>query len=140
MASPNVFTVFREQVAKGLHDFDTHTYKIRLLNTVPSASNEVIADLPSEIAAGNGYTAGGATVTVTNVSTSGSIATVYANDVDFTASGGDIAAFRYPVLVNSTTNALVCWWDRGVSSTIPNGDTFRVQVSPTNGLIQFSLA
>ena len=65
MATYNKFDDFSEQLTLGVHDFDTDVFKIYLSNTTPSASADAVkGDLP-EITAGNGYTAGGATTTIT---------------------------------------------------------------------------
>jgi hypothetical protein len=59
MATFNKFNAFVEHLAEGVHNLQSHTLKVMLTNTAPVATNSVRADL-TEIAAGNGYTAGGA--------------------------------------------------------------------------------
>ena len=65
MAAFNKFQAFVEHVAEGVHNLGSDTLKVMLTNTAPLATNSVKADL-TEIAAGNGYTAGGGTLTVSS--------------------------------------------------------------------------
>ena len=65
MATFFKFQDFSEQLIRGIHDFDAHTFKVYLSNAAPSASADAVkADL-AEITAGNGYTAGGNATTIT---------------------------------------------------------------------------
>ena len=127
MATFNKFNDFAEQDAKGVHAFGTHTYKIALTNTAPSAANTVLADI-TQITAANGYTAGGTAIASMAVSESGGVATISGNSVTFTAAGGSIGPFRYGVMHNdsatSPADALVGWWDYGSSITLADTETF----------------
>ena len=141
MATFNKFNQFVEDLAHQVHDFDADTFKILLTNTAPSASNAVKGDL-TEISAGNGYTAGGTASAKTSSSeTSGTYKAVY-GDVVFTASGGSIGPFRYAVMYNDTPTSpadpLVGYWDYGSSITLADGETFTVDLSASNGVIQIS--
>lgn len=64
MASYQKFYQFVADLASGVHNFGTATVKVMLTNTAPVATNTVIANI-TEIAAGNGYTAGGNSCTLT---------------------------------------------------------------------------
>ncbi len=128
MATYVKFQDFAEQLVKGVHNFASHTFKVYLTNTAPNvATNAVKADL-AEITAGNGYTAGGNTVTVT-VSETGGTATinVTADPATWTASGGTIGPFRYAVIYNDTpttpADPLIAYWDYGSAVTLQIGDT-----------------
>ena len=61
-------------------------------------------------------------------------------DVTFTASGGSIAAFRYAVIYNDTpaspADPLIGWWDYGAEVTITDGNSFLVDTSAVNGILQ----
>lgn len=136
MAVYNKFNVFVEDQMEGVHDWDLHTFKVMLTNTAPVATNSVKADL-TEIAAGNGYTAGGTATTITT-SRSGGTFKATGSDVVFTASGGSIGPFRYVVLYNDTPTSpadpLVSWWDYGSNLTLTTGQTFTVDFDATNGI------
>lgn len=129
MSAYNKFNDFAEQFAKGVHAFGTHTFKVMLSNELPVASDAVKADV-TEIAAGNGYTAGGAATTLT-VSETGGIATVNGTQVEFQAAGGVMADFRYFVVYNDTAagKPLVCWFDRGSVVSLQDGDKITVRFS-----------
>lgn len=129
MAAYNKFQDFVEQLLLGKHDFSAagHVFKAYLTNNAPSASlDAVVADL-AEIAAGNGYTAGGTDIQNTLSETTGT-ATVAGTDVVWTASGGAIATFRYVPFYNDTqtvpADPLVGWWDYGSSISPAAGETF----------------
>lgn len=137
MATFNKFNSFVEAVAEKKHDLGADTLKVMLTLTAPVATNTVKADL-TEIAAGNGYTAGGNTATqTTSAQTSGTYKLVLADPTTWTASGGAIANFRYAVLYNdtATNDELIGWWDYGSTVTVNAGETFTVDFDPTNGVL-----
>lgn len=141
MATYNKFYNFSEQLVNGVHNFSSNTFKVYLSNTTPSASaDSVKADLP-EISAGNGYTAGGATTTITVSETTGTT-TVSGTQVVFSASGGSIGPFQYVVFYNDSTASddLISWWDYGSALTLNDGETFTVKFSNTNPGAIFTLA
>lgn len=125
MATFNKFNDFVLQQNKGTHDFSTHTFKLVFTNTAPVATNSLRADL-TEIAAGNGYTTGGLTVSGLAVSQTGGVCSVKADKAVLTASGGSIGPFRYVSLYNNTaTNKnLVCWWTYPSAITLLDGESF----------------
>jgi hypothetical protein len=129
MATFTKFDVFTENLAEGVHDLGADTLKIMLTNSAPLAANTVKANL-TEISAGNGYTAGGATVTITASSQSSGVYSLVGNDVVFTASGGSVGPFRYAVLYNDTPTSpadpLIAFWDYGSSVTLASGETLTV--------------
>src|SRR5690348_1901258 len=87
---------------KKIH-FGTDTFKMYLTDTAPDvAADAVLADLPTELANGNGYTTGGLTLTVSSaVHTSGTFKWVVA-DLTLTASGGTVGPFRYGAIYSNT--------------------------------------
>jgi hypothetical protein len=128
MAAYNKFQDFIEQVFLGKHVFGTHVYKLYLSNAVPSASADAVkADL-AEISAGNGYTAGGSDMQLTEAEAAGTL-TITGTSILWTASGGTIGPFQYAASYNDTQTSpvdpLVCWWDRGAALTLQDGESFR---------------
>lgn len=138
MATYNKFRQFTKDLVDGVHDFDAHTFKILLVNTAPVNTNAVKADL-TEIGTGNGYSAGGTASTI-STSTSTGTAKVTGTDVVFTASGGTIGPFRYPVFYNDTPSSpadpLISWWDYGSSITLADTETFTTDLDGTNGVFR----
>lgn len=105
--------------------------KVMLSNTAPNAATHKLRSEATELGAGNGYTAGGASLT--NVGTrSGGVVTVAGTDVVFTAAGGTIGPFRYAIVYNDTPGApldpLVGYWDYGSSITLQDTETFTVDL------------
>ena len=58
MAVHNKFNQTAKDLVDAKHNFSSHTFKVMLTNTAPTAANAIKADI-TEISAGNGYTAGG---------------------------------------------------------------------------------
>ncbi len=111
------------------------TWKVALSNTAPNVStNASLADA-TEIAAGNGYTAGGNTAAVSSsTQTGGTYKLILTSPTAWTASGGSIGPFRYAILYDSTTDNLVGYWDYGSSVTLAAGESFSVVLDGTNGV------
>ena len=132
MATYNKFQDFSEQLIRGVHDWDAHTFKIALTNVLPVATQVSLDTVTNHAApaATSGYTAGGSPTTIT-ISESTGTTTVQGTQVVFTASGGTIGPFRYAVLYNDTAtspaDALIAWWDYASSITLNDGETFTVK-------------
>jgi hypothetical protein len=138
MATFNKFNAFVEHLAEGVHNLQSHTLKVMLTNTAPVATNSVRADL-TEIAAGNGYTAGGTAASVTSSAQTSGTYKLVLGDVVITASGGSIGPFRYAVLYNDTPTSpadpLIGWWDYGSALTLANGESITWDADPTTGVL-----
>ena len=137
MATYNKFQAFVEALAEGKHNLGSDTLKVYLSNATPDAAADAIKTDLAEISAGNGYTAGGNTCSITSSSqTGGTYKLVLADPATWTATGA-IGPFRYAVLYNDTSanDDLIAWWDYGSSITLNNGDTFTVDFDPTTGVL-----
>lgn len=133
MATFNKFDSFVEAAMEKKHNLGSDTLKYMLSNVAPVAGNSIKTDI-TEIAAGNGYTAGGTAVAITSSSqTGGTYSLVPTADVVFTASGGSIASFRYVVFYNDTAanDELISWFDYGSSIAPADTETFTVDVGAT---------
>lgn len=140
MAAFNQFDVLAEDLAEKVHDLGADTLKLMLVNSpAPAAGNGVKADL-TEIAAGNGYTAGGNTITITASSQTSGTYSLVGNDVTFTASGGTMADFQYVVWYNDTPTSpadpLIGWWDNG--EVISLNDTESLDVDFGSSILTMS--
>lgn len=136
MATLIKFYSFVEAIHEKKHNLGSDTLKVLLTNTAPSLSNTVKADISGELSTANGYTAGGATITVTSSAQSSGLYTLIASDVTWTASGGSIGPFRYAVIYNdsATNDELVGYIDYGYSVTVASGQTFTIDFDQTSGL------
>jgi hypothetical protein len=125
VATVSIFNSFKEAVAEKTHNLGSDSLKFMLTNIAPSLANTVKADL-TEIAAGNGYAAGGSVVTVSSSAQTGGTYSLALADLTFTASGGSFADFRYIVLYNdtATSDELIGFLDYGASYTLTTGNTF----------------
>src|SRR5258705_10890795 len=101
MATFNKFNAFVADVANKVHNLGADTLKVMLTNTAPVATNAVKADI-TEIAAGNGYTAGGTQATLVSSSQTGGAYALQLNNRTYTATPGGNGPFRYCVVYNST--------------------------------------
>ena len=138
MATFNKFQSMVEQLAEKNFNLGSDTLKIVLSLTAPVNTNTVLSDI-TQIANGNGYTTGGATVTVSSSSQTAGVYKLVCADVTFTASGGSMAAFRYATLYSDTAaspaDGLIGYWDYGSSLTLASGETFTVDFSAANGVL-----
>jgi len=134
MATFNKFNAFVEQLAEGVHNFQTHQVVVALSNTAPVAANSVLADI-AQIT----YTNLSAR-TVTTVSSEQTAGTykLTLQDLVLTASGA-VGPFRYVVLYNDTPTSpadpLVGWYDYGSSISLANGETFTVDFDGAAGVL-----
>ena len=139
MAAYNKFNSFVSDLATKVHNLNSDTLKILLTNTQPLATMTVKASI-TEIAAGNGYVAGGnQAVFVSGNNTSGTYKLIL-SPVVFTASSGSFGPFEWAVLYNATAASgnLIAWWDYGTNITLTSGNSFTVSLDQTNGV--FTLA
>lgn len=136
MATLTKFYSFMEAIHEKKHNLGSDTLKVLLTNTAPSLSNTVKADISGELSTANGYTAGGATITVTSSAQSSGLYTLIASDVTWTASGGSIGPFRYAIIYNdtATNDELIGYIDYGYSVTVASGQTFTIDFDQTSGL------
>jgi hypothetical protein len=142
MATFAKFQDFSEQLIRGIHDWDAHTFKVALTNSAPVGTETGLSGI-TQITAANGYTAGGNTTTISIAESTGTT-TVSGTQVVFTASGGAMGTFRYYVLYNDTAtspaDALVCYWDHGSAVTLNDGESFTIKFNNASPGTIFTLA
>lgn len=118
------------------------TLKLMLSNVAPVATNQVKTDI-TDIAAGNGYAAGGTAIATVNGTRVTGTMTLAGSMVVFTAAGGSVGPLRYVVLYDDTPVApakpLIAWWDYGSSITLLDGETLTVKFNSTDPGTIFTL-
>lgn len=138
MASANKFQPFVENLAEGVHDLGADTLKVALTNSAPNATDATLSQI-TQIANGNGYTTGGTQSTQSSSAQSSGTYKLVIGDVTFTATGGTMATFRYPVLYNDTPSSpadpLILYWDYGSGVSLTVGNSFTVDFHATNGVL-----
>ena len=125
MAAFQKFNSFSEALAEKVHNLESDVIKVMMTNTAPIATNSVKANL-TEIAAGNGYVAGGQVVTIgTSSQTAGTYTAVIDGNNTFTAAGGSIGPARYFVVYNdtATNDELIGFYDYGSEFTLADGES-----------------
>jgi hypothetical protein len=142
------FVKINDFVANAVENMDLESDQliIALSNTAPgSESSNPTAD-------GNGILGNVTQVSYSNLSSrnlttsssgqSGGVYKLVLADLTLTASGGSVAAFRYIYIYNDTVTSpadpLVGYYDYGSSLTLNDGDTFTIDFSPSNGVVQLT--
>lgn len=132
------FQDFVEQLGKAVHNFGSHTFKIALTNSAPSATNTILSDI-TQISATGGYSAGGYTLSGVTWSETSGTAKLVITDLVITASGGSVGPFRYAVMYNDTAtspaDALIGYYDYGSALTLADGETLTIDFDGTNGVL-----
>lgn len=144
-ATLQLFDQFAEDLAKKVHNLAADQLKVMLTNTAPDQAGDAVAGDISEIAAGNGYSAGGTAITTTSCEQSGGTAPLVIADVTVvTASGGNVGPFRYAVIYNDTPTSpadpLIGYLDYGSSVTLGATESLTLDASAVNGILQIANA
>lgn len=132
MAQFIFFDEFKPNVTSGAINLATDTLAVALSNTAPNAATQdELADI-TQIAAGNGYSAGGTNLTNGAWAESGAGTGIWeysSDDLVFTASGGDIAEFQYVVLYSNTSTGdkLIGYIDYGSAVNVTSGNSFTAE-------------
>lgn len=139
MAAFVKFQDFVEQLGLAKHNLNTDAHLVMLTSLAPVATNTVKLDL-TEIAAGNGYTAGGIDTLNTWAEVAGT-GTLTGTKAVWTCVTAPMASFRYVTIYNDTQTVpakpLIGFWDYGAALILQVGETFSVKFnnSETTGTI-----
>ena len=139
MAAFNKINQFVEDLAKKVHNLGTSADQLVIALCAsayaPVATNTVLANL-TQIAYTN---CSSRNLTISASAQSSGTYKLSITDLVLTASGGDIAAFRYVVIYNDTPTSpadpLIGWYDYGASVTITNGNTFTIDFDGSAGVL-----
>ena len=134
MATYTKFQCFVEDLAHGVHNFDSDTLKVALTNTAPTAAGTTkLADLTGGITTGFD----GMTITTSSSGQSSGTYKLVLTDLTMTATGS-VGPFRYVVIYNdsATNKEVICFFDYGSEVTLAKDDTFKLDF----GTELFSLA
>lgn len=140
MAAGNKFQPFVDQLAEKVHNLASDSLKVVLTNTAPTNTWASYTDLTGagiEVANGNGYVTGGATISQSSSTQTSGTYKLVTGDCSWTASGAGIGPFRYAVLYNDTASndGLIAYWDYGSSITLNSGETFTFDCDGTTGIM-----
>ena len=142
MATFNKFDCFTENLAEGVHNFQSHQLVVALTNTLPVVTNTVLSNITeiSYTTFVNGTTTGrNLSLAATSPSTqTNGVYKLILQDLVLTANA-TTAAFRYAVIYNSQgsgiTNPLIGWYDYGSSITLNNLETLTLDFDQVNGVL-----
>lgn len=141
MVAYNKYDSYVLAFVNGVHDWDAHVFKVALTNSAPNVATHTGLSNITELATSGGYTAGGATTTITTSSSGTNPATAKVVGTDpavWTGSGAGFT-FRYAVLYNDTpttpvADPLVSYWDYGSSQLVALGETLTVDLDASAGI------
>ncbi len=126
--------VLVDNLSAGVHVIGTNVIKAMLTNVAPSQSTTAVKTDVTEIAAGNGYTAGGVNVNCTK-SRTGNVETISITPPNptWTANTGNMATFQWVVFYDDTAagKPVLGFYDRGVPTSLngATGETYQIQAS-----------
>lgn len=129
---------FKEQLARGKHDLQGHSFKAAASNTAPSTAFTVLADV-TQIATGAGYVAGGYDLDSETISETAGVALWTIADKLITAAGGTLATFQYIWIYNDTQSApakpLVGYYSYGAPVSLGDGESILLDFDGVNGVL-----
>lgn len=136
MAAGTKIDKFVLNLAQKVFNLGTDQLTVALTNTSPTASTDNQLSTITEISYTNCSTR--ALTTSSSTQTSGTYKLVIA-DLVLTASG-TVGPFRYVVIYSDTaaSDQLIAYYDYASSVTLNNGDTFTLDFSASNGLLQIA--
>ena len=124
------FNVSSLDVLLGKHNFASDVFKVYLTNVAPNAATHGVKADIAEIAAGNGYTAGGLVIPIDAVTQTNGVGDVSTDEstLQIVAAGGSIGPFRYAVAYNDThaSDPLLSFFDYGSSVTVQSAENFAI--------------
>ncbi len=130
MAAFNKFNTTVQYWLEAATNYSSDTFKALLTDTEPVATNSLYSSISgNEVSNGDGYTTGGATITMGMSNSSGTeTVTASASSPTWTGSSSGFGPFRYVVIYDesASTEALQCWFDYGSSISLNSGDTFTI--------------
>ena len=132
MAAYNKYTSGVDALVKAINA-GTDAWKVALTNAVTIADTTFTPGT-SDLATGNGYTAGGNSASINSSSTSGGVFKLVLNSPTTWTASGAVGPFRFAILWDSTTSTPIGYWDYGSSISLASGDTFTVTLDGTNGV------
>lgn len=131
----NKFQQFVADIANKVHNLGSDTLVIALTDTLPVATNTVLANI-SQISYTN--LSSRSLTASSSVETAGTY-NLLLNNLTLTASG-TVPQFRYLVIYNSTAASgnLIAWADYGSEINMSSGDQLPITFDATNGLLSIT--
>ena len=114
--SVTCFEEFTKYIGDGSHDLNSDSFKIALLTTAPTASDATpdYSDYSGNEVSGTGYTAAGASATLTWTEAAGTATLALGSNVTWSQNGAGPTNINYGLLYNTThagTNDAIAFID-----------------------------
>ena len=126
MATYTKFQQFVEDLAHGVHNFDSNTIKVALSSAAnaPSASDDAVLTDITTVSTAN---LDGVTLTKGSSGQTTGTYKYVPNDLTMTASGA-VGPFQYVIIYNdtATSDPLICFFNYGTAVTLAANDTFKL--------------
>lgn len=136
MASFNKFQPFVENLAEKVFNLGSDQLVVALTAAAnpPVNTNGTLSQL-TQISYTN---CSSRNVTTSSSSQTGGTYKLVCADLTLTASGGAVGPLRYVVLYDdtATNDELIGWWDYGSEITLADTETFLIDFSAANGVLQ----
>ncbi len=136
---------FVEHRAHGVHDFSSDQLVVALSNTAPGSESTNPTVLTANCILGNVTQISYTNCSSRNITTSGSAQSggtykLTLADLPLSASGGAVWPFRYVYIYNDTPTSpaapILGYSDYGSAITLSDGESFTLDFSDANGLLQ----
>jgi hypothetical protein len=133
MATFTKFQPFTLALGSKKHNLASDQLVVALTNTAPNASDDTLSDI-TQISYTNCSTRN---ITTTSYTQTGGTASLVLADLVLTASGGDIAEFRYVIVYNdtATNDDLIGYIDYGAAVNVTDGNTFTIDLTDAQTLL-----
>lgn len=134
-----------EILGDGSIDMDNDAFKVALFDTNHAfdGTDTQLSDISAnEIADGNGYTAGGQSLTTVTWSQTAGTVKFDADDPQWTATGGAIETAYHAVIYDDThaNDLLICCISFGVGKTAEEGADLNIVFDATDGIFTIASA
>lgn len=122
---------FVQDLARKVFNLHTDTIKFALSTGTPAAV-DAYASLATEVASGNGYTTGGATLAGQSATQAAGVLTFTGTNPTWTATASGFS-FRYSMAYSDTaaSKQVIGHWDYGSTLTLASGDTVTLVIAGT---------
>ena len=128
------FNSFFSDLCNGLNDPGQHQLKLALTNIQPLVAWSTFSQI-GEIAAGGGYLAGGVPLSVISSGQVNGLYTLLISNLTLICSGAPMAAWRFPVIYDSTTGSLIGFGDYGSVLILDPSELVNFVFDPVQGIL-----
>lgn len=130
------FQSFVEALAEGVHNLGSDQLVVALTNSAPNAATHTQLSDISQVSYTNCSTRN---ITTASSAQTGGTYKLTLTDLVLTASGA-VGPFQYIVIYNdtATNDELICYFNYGSSISLAAGETFTVNFSDADGLLQLA--